>query len=369
MSEIEISGDAAPTFPQATAKIDGEEYVLWAYRLLLGREPESRDVIRNNPFKNNRQGLVNTVLRSEEFHTKNRGLPPLDNPYHSWDDEAIAFIHLPKTGGTTLSSMLAAHYPAERTCPQTYNALHNYTPAELARFNFFFGHFDYFATCFIPKRRILRISIFRDPVQRLISFYRFSRSFSLQHEFSDNPFINLANELDVEEFFEHELITSSYHTNNAYLFFFGSSIDDSDMLAKLDKHVPTLDGMICETSEYGVHVPGGGEFLAEPLLQATQRILALDGIGLTERFRDSVELIFSQLGLAMPESIAPTQVTDDLPNSDTRFVPVPKVVMTPRLSRVLEALTRYDRIIYDVAKREFQRRLSARVLRGRWTRS
>ena len=102
MSEIEISGDAAPTFPQATTKSDGEEYVLWAYRLLLGREPESRDVIRNNPFKNNRQGLVNTVLRSEEFHTKNRGLPPLDNPYHSWDDEAIAFIHLPKTGGTTL---------------------------------------------------------------------------------------------------------------------------------------------------------------------------------------------------------------------------------------------------------------------------
>ena len=92
--------------------------------------------------------------------------------------------------------------------------------------------------------------------------------------------------------------------------------------------------------------------------------MALDGIGLTERFRDSVELIFSQLGLAMPKSIAPTQVTDDLPNSDTRFVPVPKVVMTPRLSRALEALTRYDRIIYDVAKREFQRRLSARSPKG-----
>ena len=356
MAATKIAGAGAASFPSARTKIDAEEYVLWAYRLLLGREPESWEAIHNNPFKNNRQMLVDSVLRSEEFHIKNRGLTPLANPYHSWKDEAIAFIHLPKTGGTTLRMLLAAHFPPECVCPQTYNALHNYSPVELAKFNFFFGHFDYFATYSIPKQHVTRVSIFRDPIQRLISFYRFSRSFPPKDEFIDNPFINLANELSAEEFFEHALTRASYHVNNAYLFFFGASIDDGDMLAAMASRMSAFGDPISEAPKSTVFAIDGDEFSAEPLARATQRIMDLEGIGLTERFQDSVELIFSELGFSMPECIAPTQVTDDLPNSDVRFVPAPKVTITPRLSRALEPLTRYDRIIYGVAKREFERR-------------
>ena len=55
----------------AIAPVDGEEYVRWAYRLLLGREPESPDTIQSNPFKNNRQRLVQSVLSSSEFQRSN----------------------------------------------------------------------------------------------------------------------------------------------------------------------------------------------------------------------------------------------------------------------------------------------------------
>src|SRR6516225_6955088 len=55
----------------AIAPVDGEEYVRWAYRLLLGREPESTDTIQSNPFKNNRQRLVQSVLSSPEFQRSN----------------------------------------------------------------------------------------------------------------------------------------------------------------------------------------------------------------------------------------------------------------------------------------------------------
>ena len=48
-------------------KIDGREYVRWAYRLLLGREPENDDVIENNPFNNDRARLVQAFLHSPEF--------------------------------------------------------------------------------------------------------------------------------------------------------------------------------------------------------------------------------------------------------------------------------------------------------------
>lgn len=51
--------------------ISGEEYVRWAYRLLLGREPESREAVQHHPFKDDRQRLVRTVLSSDEFKKLN----------------------------------------------------------------------------------------------------------------------------------------------------------------------------------------------------------------------------------------------------------------------------------------------------------
>ena len=78
--------------------------------------------------------------------------------------------------------------------------------------------------------------------------------------------------------------------------------------------------------------------------------------GITERFDELVALIFSSLGLPIPETIVPENVTDELPNVYEDFSPAPAVEMTPRLSRALRRLTRYDRIIYDVAKSEFERR-------------
>jgi O-methyltransferase len=47
--------------------LDGRDYVRWAYRLLLGREPESSDVIENNPLRNDRVGLLRAFLHGPEF--------------------------------------------------------------------------------------------------------------------------------------------------------------------------------------------------------------------------------------------------------------------------------------------------------------
>jgi FkbM family methyltransferase len=54
-----------------TEPFDGEDYVRWAYRLLLGREPESLETVENNPFKNDRKRLVRSVLDSDEFRNSN----------------------------------------------------------------------------------------------------------------------------------------------------------------------------------------------------------------------------------------------------------------------------------------------------------
>lgn len=343
----------------AAGPIAGEEYVRWAYRLLLGREPESLETVRNNPYKNDRQGLIQFMLNSAEFRQspevhryKALFAIPSDNPYVSWDKDATAFIHLPKTGGTTLSNLLNACFPLEHICPQHFNALHFYSLAELAKYDFFTGHFDYFSLRFIPRQRIRCLSIFRDPVERLISFYRFARSHPPRDEFASVVWTKLANDLTVEEFFEHELTISSRFVNNSYLFFFGSCMDDEATLAALASAPLASDAAAALTDD---------KVVVHLLVRATQRILDLDAIGLTERFQESVETIFATLGFAIPQSIIPARVTDELPNSDARFSPVPPVAMTARLSRALDRLTKHDRILYDVAKGEFERRRSSAV--------
>jgi hypothetical protein len=352
----------------AATLFDGEEYVRWAYRLLLGREPENLEAVQSNPFKNHRQLLVQYFLNSHEFKQNYEKLPITykdklaalaDYPYASWNRDAVAFIHLPKTAGTTLHSLLSACFSKGRICPQRLNALHSYSPAELTRYDFYSGHFDYFSLRFIPRQRVRCISMFRDPYQRLISSYRFYKSHPTSNEFADDIDIKLANELSAEEFFEHKNIICSTYTNNSYLFYFGSSSHDHATFNALAGTRSPIRGPAPVDRHAAADSLAADEFCVPILARARQRILDLDAIGLTERFQDSVETIFTTLGFPIPETIAPDMVTDELPASDARFSPVPPVTMTARLSRALEPLTKYDRILYDVAKREFERRRAA----------
>ena len=355
------SSELSPPGSNGAGSFDGEEYVRWAYRLLLGREPESPESVRENPFKNDRLRLLQFVLNSDEFITKYRGLLTNSgtNPYLSWDKDAIAFIHLPKTGGTTLHALLAACVPNDLICPQRSVALYEYPASELARYELFSGHFDCFALRFVPRRRVRCLSMLRDPRHRLISAYRYSRLHPPADEFADDINVQLANKLSAEEFFEHDHVINSTWMNNNYLFVFGSSVHDYGMLDDLLRAQATLRPSAVDDQPATADALTDQDVVGEALARSTQRILDLDAIGLTERFEESVETIFATLGFPIPQSIVPVMVTDELPNSSARFSRVPAVPMTARLSQALDRLTKYDQIIYDVAKREFERRRSA----------
>lgn len=323
----------------APAPASCEDYVRWAYRLLLGREPESLAAVQDNAFKNNRAELLKYFLNSAEFQTKYKHFLALsvDHPYDTWNRNAVAFVHLQKTGGTTLHTLLSAFFPQGSICPLQTGAFHLCSAAELARYDFYSGHFDYFSVGFIPRRHIRIVSIFRDPSERLLSFYRFNKSHAPKSGVGENVYTALAKKLNAEEFFEHEHIRSDPCLNNAYLFCFGSSFHDRATLNTL------ADDDSC----------------APILACAKQAIAGLGAIGLTERFNDSVKAIFTALGLPIPQSISPVNVTDRLPDTGEHYSRVPPVTMTARLSRALDPLIKYDRILYEAAKHEFDRRCAA----------
>jgi Sulfotransferase family len=362
MPETHIDGAiAAPQLSHHNTpeKVDGEEYVRWAYRLLLGREPENMAVVQNNPFKNDRQRLVESVLNSEEFQTRYKEQTATSNnhPYATWYRDTFAFIHVPKTGGTTLHKLLIQCFPLERVCKQRFEALHLYSPAALKNYDLFSGHFDYFSIQFIPRSKVRCVSIFREPVDRLLSWYRFKKSHPITGEFANDVFALLANKLSAEDFFEHDIITLSTFVNNAYLFFFGASLLDNVMIRVIADNTSTFQSVLeHNVVDEVLQERGTG---VELLARAVERVRSLDALGLTEKFDDSVKMIFTDLGLPIPKAIISEMVTDAIPDSDPRFARVPPVVITPRLSGALQKLTRYDQIIYNVAKREFERRCSA----------
>jgi hypothetical protein len=78
---------------------------------------------------------------------------------------------VPKTGGTTLQHLLAAHFPEEAVCPaQDEPGLQALSDASLAHYRLFAGHF-----WSLPARLgspLRMMTWLRDPLQRAVSMYK-----------------------------------------------------------------------------------------------------------------------------------------------------------------------------------------------------
>lgn len=312
--------------------------VYQAFRLILGREPENNGVIEAHLLASSVAELRISLINSEEFQGKYRSFHPDSNlnPYWFADRETLIFIHLKKTGGSSLRSMLQGQFSADRVCPMRDNNLHAYTVAELGQFDLFAGHFDLNVVNYIPRKIIRIISLFREPNSRLISFYRFARAHPPRDEFLANPTVRFANDLTAEEFFERPEIRSMAETYNHYLMALGLS---------------------CSWFEKNAAYPTQ-ELLTRALEKAKAAIRTMTAIGITERFADSAEYIRHACNLPNEQPVRTTHVTDNLSTTDARFRRVDPVDMTPRLAAALEDLTVYDAEIYRFAVTEFQRRFT-----------
>ena len=146
-----------------------------AYVCLLGREPESETAYSVHCSHKDVFQLRRALLESEEYLERMAAIR------HAQQKDALFFIHMEKTGGTTLHHELARNFDPGEVSPPHYGFLSDYMMSE-ARYAFFSGHFNYDAVLNTPRRTRRVVSIFRDPVERLKSEYRFSRS----HPVPDN---------------------------------------------------------------------------------------------------------------------------------------------------------------------------------------
>jgi len=311
------------------------EDIRQCYRLILGREPESDRTIDEQMQYPSVIAFRHATLKSIEFRGKYRAIcAEKPDPYWSSARQALIFIHLEKTGGTSLRDMLAAQFEEDRVCPGPNNPLYSFSVAELGDYDFFAGHFDLASVRYIPRRNIRTISLFREPRSRLISWYRFHKSHPPRGDYASNRLVVLANELTAEEFFESPEVRANQLAYNRYLLAFGRSFSwfdhRRDLLVKSD--------------------------LDEALRDAKSSIRDLTALGITEQFERSVRHIFKTLDLSPPSTIKSANVTDEIPNVLAGFHRVGPVRMTSRLVRALDEITGYDQEIYRFAVTEFERR-------------
>lgn len=333
--------------PDDASRSPGRQDVVNGYRWILGRDPESDAAIQAHQKKSTVKELRISFLRSPEFsveYSKRIGqeaVPATD----AIPASRIVFMHLPKTGGTAVHSMLRQHFRDEEVCPERWNNLYRYSLGELTHYRLFSGHFDHTSCQLVPGANNKIFTMLREPKARLMSLYYFERAH--KHNIIDEERLTLArlaNELSPLEFFQHREVKNHSAIRNAAV----NSLIGCIHQGRWEREEPP--GM--QTLRQGLPPD------TEQLALAQQNLESLTAFGILEQLEASVAHIFPLIGLDVPETIGSENILLDVMQTNAGLKPVDKMAVSTELDTVLDALTELDRPLYQYACDLLRRRFS-----------
>ena len=318
-----------------------ETDIVAGYMWILGRVPTPGEIAGYRAHYRPSDGdslrdFQSRLLTSEEF--RNRRLV-VDRHRRacrsSLDRHRLVFVHIEKCGGTTLHDMLSSQFPQASICPERYETIGDWTINELADYELFAGHFN-LAWCRCIPGDVSVITMLREPRARLVSLFSFWKAHRPDPDRDMFDLLRIARDSTIEEFFAHGRVREH------------PSIRDA------------IAGQLTRTRAVHALEPDD-PILADPDQVLAEAVSALEGLaafGLVEAYEDSRLLLNEALGLRM-QPVPPRQVLDAMVRDCADLVPLPPVVMTPQLNRLLDGLTGIDRRLHARARSLFDARVAA----------
>ena len=254
------------------------------------------------------------------------------------------FLHIPKTAGTSLRSIVEEQFPKDHIAPFSY--MHELADVvkrdknELVNYTLFAGHMGHTLISLLPRAPRV-ITMIREPVNRTISrFKNLMRNRgrkSVGHERFLDP------EATIEDFLSfpptRRLVTNFQVRNIALDFDLTKTYHDDDGQEILPKQAKLLSYTRTDMSD--------GELLAK----AKQRLASFDFVGITDRFAESMELLLATFGWT---------TTMDVPHLNALPDPaLTEQTLSSETMAKIEVYTRLDAELYRFAAELFEQRYSA----------
>jgi hypothetical protein len=312
--------------------------VIWGFRYVLGRDPESEEAIAAHCGIRNLEALRGILLSSAEFREKSaQYIDFADNIAPDLNRQVVVFLHIPKCAGTSLHlALLTQNFTS--FCPERHNGLGNWPVAALARYNLFSGHFDITTLDLIPARRMSIVTLLRQPETRLISAYRFLRAHTPQAVYLQNhnmKLVHLARENDPVSFFRRPELARHPTINNGMVRMLSGPVPQKRWEAYYPGRV--------NPSTITDNAPD------QALKIALANLSRMAAFGVVEHIDQSIPYIFETLRLNVRAQIEKRQVLNVIMQQNPLLEAVPPVELTWALSAALAPHVTLDKQLYDCA--------------------
>lgn len=240
------------------------------------------------------------------------------------NNESLTFMHIPKTGGTTLHNILVQHFNKREICPERFNDLRKYDKNKLSIYKFFSGHYDRANVEYIPQKNKV-ITVLREPKSRIISLYYFWRAHKKEViEKADLGGPRIAKKLSLLNFLKCRQGTIPLHLNNAQV---RSMLGEAYIGSKDEYLVPK----------------------EETLEKAINYLDSLFAFGILENYDESIRYLCELINIECPEVIPRARDHKDL-SQQHNLETIEREEITPEIDAELERLTELDIQLYEYAK-------------------
>lgn len=202
-------------------------------------------------------------------------------------ERSLLFIHIPKTGGVSMSKLLARHFQSGTTLELGLDdepvAEGSFTAAD--RYRYVHGHVPY-AAIERFRHRPFAFTLLRDPVQRALSAFRhLRRDAPRMQKLAEAGVISAervrdyaaAGEMSISEFLRHEPRGAERHLGNLQV----------EFMAR--RHIER---------QYAADAPHEIRVSVREAAVAMGRLRSLDAFGLTEQMQESADVLAHALGVA-----------------------------------------------------------------------